>query len=104
MENENKSPDYLPDVHPGDNNMDQYNAYQRYEKAYNDKMNGFVAAYASAQNNPAELEDWASIGAKYMDEINTAMQEWEELGFKKEIDAILDVVDLELNLEPEEEK
>ena len=85
-------------------NIDKYQAYRQYEQAYNDKMNAFVAAYASVQNDPTGMANWAVIGERYMNEVNDALLKWEEHGFKKEMDAMLEVVDLELNLGPEKEQ
>jgi hypothetical protein len=104
MENESISSDQFSDGIIGDNaNMDKYNAYRQYEKEYNDKVNCFIAAYAAAQNDPAALTNWPSTGIKYTDEIYEAMQRWEELGFKNEMEALLNAVDSELDLEHEEE-
>jgi hypothetical protein len=115
MENENKSPDHLSTAHSGDNinsdappgdnnNIDKYNTYRQYEKEYTEKVNSFIAAYAQAQNDPEELNNWPATGQKYTAEIYDAMQRWEELGFKKEMDDLMDVVDLELDLEHKEQK
>lgn len=94
MQNESHSPV------TGPIDIEKYNAYLRYEKEYNDLADEYLTAYASAQNNPAELDKWAAIGGKYMDDMNEALQRWEELGFKPEIDELLKSVDAELDFGP----
>ena len=76
--------------------MDIYNSYKmEYDKC----VQAYHMLFAEAQSDPVKQKTWAIRGRKYKDEIDKAMGRWEEFGFKKEIDAVFNAVDLELHLD-----
>jgi len=69
-----------------------YKTYLRHQSEYNEKLQAYNAAQQSARSSPSELQRWPITGKAYSDSVNDAMSKWIALGYKKEIENALKVL------------
>jgi hypothetical protein len=69
-----------------------YQAYLKYEEEWKNKRKAHGAAYENALTNPLKLHMWAVEGKQYIDDINSAMDQWITLGYKVEIENAIKIL------------
>src|SRR5579859_5662248 len=65
---------------------DHYKAYRDYQSVYNKKVQAMHKAYADCLTDPAKLQSWPETGLDYDNDASQAKKDWEDFGFKEEID------------------
>jgi hypothetical protein len=69
-----------------------YQAYMQYEQTWKDKVHAWHKAYANAFTDPMKLQNWPIDGTSYQDDADEAMNQWEGLGFKEQIESAIAIL------------
>jgi hypothetical protein len=64
----------------------KYQAYMDREDEYKDKVKAYNRAYAAAMTDPIRLENFPRDGVLYQQDVDEALDRWNGLGHKPEID------------------
>src|SRR5262249_15987608 len=66
-----------------------YQAYMNYQDEYKSKVRTWQRAYAAVFSDPMKLQHWPLEGRGYHDDADEAMDRWNGLGFKSEIETAI---------------
>ncbi len=67
----------------------KYDLYFKFEQEYRKIMNAYHNAFAEAQSDADKSAEWPATYQLFFEQINISLVNWNEYGYKKEIEAVL---------------